>query len=218
MTITIPTGDLCGIVGDVLPFAFPKPDLPGINCVRLEWDGQMMHALSTDRYRIAISSWHPDDQPDQDVQEDLFSTPGGADEPWATILPLADAKDLVDNYKLPPKESFTALTVDHDRSSDRLKVARSRDTGYSALTQVIDGQLVDFPDVRKFLADTAPTGKVEQVVFTAKLLADFAKVRQRDAMALDFTGPDSLVHVSIGKRFAGAIMPVKLGADRDGAA
>lgn len=61
MTVTITTGDLCGLLLDVAPFAFPDDDLPDVNVIRLEWDGAMLHASATDTLRAARSSWHPDD-------------------------------------------------------------------------------------------------------------------------------------------------------------
>ncbi|WP_213451561.1 hypothetical protein [Rhizomonospora bruguierae] len=58
--ITIPTGELVGLLGDVVPFASPDKDMPNYNVVRLEWDGEMLHALTCDTIRIGWSSWHPD--------------------------------------------------------------------------------------------------------------------------------------------------------------
>lgn len=127
--ITIPTGDLTGVLGDVIPFAHRDDDLPTLSCVRLEWDGHTLHALTTDRYRIGWSQWHPDDEPDGESQDDLFTRWGGADDAWWIYLPLDDAKDVVAAYKLGPKEQRTPLTIEN--LDGQLKVVRSRDTGYS---------------------------------------------------------------------------------------
>jgi len=207
--ITIPTGDLTGILNDVIPFAFRDDDLPDVNCVRLEWDGDQLHALATDRYRIGWSTWDPTDEYEVEHQDDLFTQWGGADEPWAVTISLDDAKDLAAHYKLGPKERMVPLTI--DREPERLKVSRSRDTGYSAITTIMRDTFVSFPDIRQLLKDSAQTERVAGLSFNAKYLADFAKVRPRGPLDMQFTGKGKLAHVSIGARFTGAIMSV---ADR----
>ncbi|WBB94237.1 hypothetical protein [Verrucosispora sp. WMMC514] len=209
--ITIPTGELTGILADCIPFVFPDSDLPAINCVRVEWDGDMLHALATDRYRIAWSTWHPDDDPDIESQDDLFTTWGSADDPWTATITLDDAKELVKVFKLPAKEQRVPLTVEF--AGGQVTVRRDRDTGYTALRLDIPDQLAEFPDVRKLLADGDRVEPVPGLAFNAKYLADFGKVRQRAAMQLSFTGSKTLAHVAIGKRFTGAIMPVTEGAE-----
>ncbi|MBM0235923.1 hypothetical protein JNW88_00275 [Micromonospora sp. ATA32] len=76
--ITIPTGDLVGVLADVIPFAFPEDDLPHVNCVRLEWDGEMLHAEATDTLHAARSSWHPDDDRDGNTSQATLTNPLGA--------------------------------------------------------------------------------------------------------------------------------------------
>jgi len=213
--ITIPTGELTGIIADVLPFAHTDEELPAINAVRVEWDGQQLHALATDRVRIAISSWHPDDDPDEAVQEELFGRWGGADARWAASLPRADAKDLVDAYKLPAKEQRVPLTI--GLVVGQVRVVRTRDTGYSAITMAIrsDSEAVaGFPDVRKLLAANDTVEPVRGLAYTAKLLADFAKVRPRGPLELAFTGKHRATLVTIGSRFTGAIVPVRKESDQ----
>ena len=207
MTLTVPTWDLVGVIADCLPFASKDEEMPMLHGVRVEWDGERLHALATDRYRIAWSQWHPDDDPPTDTQDDLWTERGGADDPWSVFLHLDDATELVKVYKLPLKQSSTPLTVDMDTDRGRLTIKRDRDTGHSAITAVFDGQL---------LADNSALGEVDQAAFTAKYLADFAKVRCSGPMMMRFTGPDRLVHVSIGERFVGAIMPVRTGETADG--
>lgn len=209
--ITIPTGDLTGILADAIPFALQEDDLPIINCVRLHWDGKQLHAMSTDQFRIAISTWDPYDLPLQDTQDDLFTSWGSGDEPWSAILPLDDAKEIVKVFKLGPKEAQVPLTVDVDNG--RLKVARARETGHSAITSVMDTASWEFPDVRALLGKSDVVEEVRSLAYTAKFLADFAKVRPRGPMELTFTGTNGLTHVAIGSRFIGAIMPVRLAED-----
>ncbi|MFI5934747.1 hypothetical protein [Actinoplanes sp. NPDC051494] len=207
--ITIPTGDLTGVLGDVIPFVFPDDDLPDLHCVRLEWDGTMLHALSTDRFRMAVSSWHPDDEPDADVQDDMFVRWGGADDPWTATLTLEDAKELVKVFKLPPKKQRVPLTLDF--ANEQVTVRRDRDTGYTAVRLDVPDQLAQFPDIRKLLADSDRLKPITGLMFNAKFLADFGKVRPRAPMQLSFTGSTAITHVGIGKRFLGAIMPLREG-------
>jgi hypothetical protein len=202
--ITIPTGDLTGVLADVVNFAHPKADVGTLNCVRLDWDGEYLHATATDRIRLGISTWHPDDEPDDDGQDDLFSNWGGADNPWSILMPLDDAKDVISNYKLGPKEYRVPLTIDLHQGV--LKVERSRDTGHSRLVMQIQGVLDEYPNVREMLANNDRIEPVTGQKYTAKFLADFAKVRARGPLQLAFAA--GLTHVTIGKRFVGAICPL----------
>jgi hypothetical protein len=65
------------------------------------------------------------------------------------------------------------------------------------------------------LANHDAVTPVKEIAFTAKWLADFAKVRPRGPLELGFTGPESLVHVTVGNRFMGAITPVRRSADNE---
>lgn len=204
--ITIRTSDLVGTLADVTPFAASDKDVPDLNVIRLEWDGRMLHAQSTDRFRIGWASWSPDDEPEIEVQDDLFTNIGSGDNPWHCYIPLADAEHLVKTFKLPTKEAVVVpLTVDYDAQRGRVKVARSRTTGHSAIDIAIDTQSVEYPNLRELLAVADLPDVIDGITFTAKLLADFAKVRARGPLQLRFTRTQ-LVHVTIGERFVGAIV------------
>lgn len=206
MSITIPTGDFTGLLGDTIPFAFTDAEIPALHGVKLHWDGEMLHALTTDRYRIGISSWKPGDiDPGVDVQDDMFTEWGSGDEPWTCFLDLPDAVEMARVFKLPAKEMQTPLTVDYEADRRRLRVIRARETGHSAITIAAEHIDADFPDVRRLLASADQAMAKRTATFTAKLLADFAKVRPRGPMVMQFT-KRGLVHVSIGERFVGAIM------------
>ena len=206
--ITIPTSEFCGLLADVLPFACPDPEVPRINCVRVEWDGHQLHALSTDQFRIGWSRWEPGDLDEGGArQDDLFTSWGSADDPWSCCVQLDDAKELVSVFKLPPKEGVgVALTLDFHIDRGRLYVQRSRDTGYSAITVAVDPAIVEFPDVRKILAGKDALTPTVEVAYTAKYLADFAKVRPRGPLELRFA--ERMTLVTIGERFVGAVVPV----------
>ncbi len=202
----IPTGDLTGILADVIPFASPDDDLPMDNAVQLSWEAGMLHARATDRYRMACSGWHPDDEPLGEFQDDLFTKWGGGDDPWRAVLPLADAKAVVSAYKLGAKEQWVPLTVECDGT--QVKVVRSRDAGYSAITMVVQSLVGEAPDIPKMLANHDRIIPVAGLAYTAKWLADFAKVRPRGPLELTFTGATKATLVTIGSRFTGAITPV----------
>lgn len=213
MTLTISTADFVGLLGDTIPFAADDDETgPALNSINLVWDGDKLHTQATDRYRIAWSSWHPDDEPERDIQGDIFNQPGSGDDPWQILIPLDDAAHLIKTYKLPAKESYAPLTLDvHD---GQLTVKRHRDTGHPAITTVIDGRMDVFPDVQKMLSEADVVAKVDGVAFTAKMLADFSKVRPRGPFELRFTGGHSPALVTIGQRFVGAIQPVRLAEER----
>lgn len=208
--ICVPTSELCGVLSDAIPFASPDAELSAVNAVSLEWDGNTLHALATDRYRISWSKWSSDDDPDETAQDDMFTTWGGADgdEPWTALLWLADAKEIVNIFKLPPKLGRAPLTVECE--DQQVTVRRSRDTGHSAVAATFRTSDAQFPDIRKLLADSASVEDVSGLAFSAKFLADFAKVRPRGPLEMRFTGSTTLAHVTIGDRYTGAIMPVRL--------
>jgi hypothetical protein len=209
--ITVPTADLVGILSDVIPFAFADDDITDINCVRLEWDGLRLHALSTDRYRLALSTWEPGVvAPGEEVQDDLFTDWGSGDDPWAMTIALDEAKELVKVFKLGPKEGHTPITVDYDAMRWTAKVVRSRDTGHSAITVVVPDMRVEYPNLRALLAKNDALDAVTGADYNAKYMADFAKVRPFGPLCLRFA--EGFTHVSIGERFVGAIMPVKVGS------
>lgn len=205
MTIMIPTGDLTGILADCLPFASTDRDDEVRHAIRIEWDGTMLHAFSTDGVRAAWSAWTADDEHQTSHQEDLFTKWGGGDLPWSLTLAPADAKDLVTIFKLSGKEYYTPLVI--EETNGTLKVVRRRDSGHPALTAAMPDQFVSFPDIRKLLADNSVGDRVPSIAFSARQLADFAKVRPRGPLELTFTGQHKPVLVAIGSRFQGAIMP-----------
>jgi hypothetical protein len=210
--ITIPTGDFTGLLADVIPFADTDEQIPSTNCVCLEWVGAGLAALATDRYRIAISEWEPGDiGKDEAIQDDLFSDWGSGDDPWRTTIDLADAKELVKVFKLSEKEYSVPLTVDYEQPRARLTVKRDRNSGHSAITIVLETTEVEFPSVRALLGKNDTLEPVTSLGYSAKLLADFGKVRARGPLEMSFTGREGLTHVRIGERFVGAIMPVRIG-------
>jgi hypothetical protein len=214
VTIIVPTAEFVGLIGDVLAFAFAKPDLPHVHCVRFHWDGEMLHAAATDTLRAARSSWHPDDVDGNSDQDSLFTALGGADDPWTVIAGYPEAKELVNVYKLPAKEGRTPLTLDYNRGS--LRVIRTRDTGHQAITTVVESKAVDFPDVRKALDVEPQVEGVEAIHFVGQHLADLGSVRQRGPLRLTFAGLRRATRVTIGERFVATLNPDRVGEREHG--
>lgn len=211
--ITISTGDLLGVIGDAIPFALDDEEFPEVSNLRLEWDGDMLHATTTDLYRIGWASWHPDDDPDAGGQDNLLTEWGGADDPWAVYVSLANAKHLIKTYKLPFKRRRAPLEVEfveHLDSPSELIVRRRLWTGHTSITTVIEALLLDNPPKhpRDVLAAADTVTPAGQLVYNANWLADFAKVRARGPLELTITGETGPTLVTIGKRFVGAIKPM----------
>lgn len=195
--ITIPTAELVDTLSDVIPMADPDVDLPEVNCVRLEWDGDQLHALATDRWVIGWSTWSPHDG-------EGSTSWGGVDSPWAATIPLEAAKYLVKVFKLPKAGAWTPLALEHINPG-ALRVQRHRDTGHSAVVAVVRDVFEAFPDVRAELSKHDVIEPVAAVGVPAHDLARFAKVRPHGGMVLRFAR--ELVHVGIGGRFVGSVIP-----------
>ena len=208
MTITIPTGELTGLLNDVTPFALPDEDLPELSAVRLEWDGQVLHAFAHDLHRVAWSQWCPDDPPVDPEQQQLGVEWGGADDPWAITIALRDAKEIAAVFKVPNKERECPLGM-HYQADGRLKVARSRESSRSALTGIWEDTGLPFDNLRERLSRWDRLKAIRSIAFNAALLADFELVRPRGPLRLTFTGEEKPTLVEIGPRFCGAIMPIR---------
>lgn len=207
--ITIPSADLHGIIHDAHQLVSPDKDDEQGRSVHLYWDGSMMHAAVCTPFRAAMSSWHPDDDPDQDTQTELGVTLGGADEPWGIVLTHDDAKHLLANVKPPKHREYTPIEVEY--RDGIIIVTRRKQTRLPGFRLTIDGFGDDYepPDVSALVEKTlAGAQSTSTVAFNACLLADFGKVRQRGcAMRLILAGP--MAAVRIGERFAGAIGTVR---------
>lgn len=210
--ITIPAVEFTGLIGDVLSFALDDTDFPDLNCVRMAWDGELLHAQAHDGQHLAWSRWSADDDPDTDAQESLTDPWGGDDDPWAAVISHAHAKELASNYKVVKKLWWTPLSV--GQVDGNLRVVRNRLPGLMAITTTVDGQEVTFPDFDEVLTNHSAAESVRNLAFTAGHLAHFADVRPRGPLELTFTGNRGPALVRIGDRFTGAITPVRPAADR----
>jgi hypothetical protein len=208
--LTIPTGELVGTLQDVIPFAATDKELPAINAIRLEWDGDRLHAYATDHYVAGWATWHPDDDPvdppKEGVQDDLFADWGSGDTGWQATLPLPDVLELVKVYKLPAKVDRIPLEVTVE--FPKVTIRRRPADGHSAITTTFEARqgMDGFPDVRTLIGNPEPVPTPTDLLqVDAKRLAAFAKVRYHGPLRLyppDGAGP---VKVRIGDRFTGAL-------------
>jgi len=209
--ITIPTGELTGLLSDVLHFAFPEDDLPHVNCVRIEWDGDMLHAEATDTLHAARSSWHPDDIDGRDDQPTLTNPLGGDDDRWVVIAAYDDVKEAVKDYKLPSKEAGVPLTLVYDGMS--LTIRRSRDTGHTDKKITLEGRMVEFPPVGKLLDEPVQEVPVGNIRYSGAAVARVGQVRQRGLMHMTFGAQRT--RVTIGDRFVASLSPDRSGERRN---
>lgn len=208
--LTIPTAELVGLLSDVIPFAHTDKDLPDVNSVLLEWDGDRLHAQATDQYSAGWCTWDPDDdQPGGDndgpVQDDLFTEWGSDDLRWRVLITLADAAEAVKVFKLPAKEGRTPLHVAVEYN--RLTIKRGKETGHSAITCAYQTRLHHaVPDLEAaFVVFHTRVEPTRAVLFDAQRLAAFAKVRPHAPLELLAAGAGGTAVVHIGSRFTGAI-------------
>jgi len=208
MTLTIPTGDLVGILSDVLPFADPDKESPR-HAVRLWWDAAQLHAEAYSGPHWGRSTWDPDDQHFEEHQDSLITKWGSGDAPWSIVMELPDAKEIVKIYKLSGKGVYyTPLHLDN--LGGPLRIVRSADSGHSAINLVVSEVFDTWPRIDQVMQlGQQQWQAVDDLRVNAGLLASFGSVRQRDVMRVRFTGPDSPIHVTIGGRFIGAVMPYR---------
>lgn len=211
--LSIPTGELVGTLADVIPFASQHKELPMLNAVKVEWNGERLHAFATDRFVAGWSRWHPKDDPTADHEEGgqdgLFDDWGSADEPWSFVIPLADAAEIVKIFKLPLKVDRHPLEVDVEYP--RVTIRRRPGGSFKGITAQLDAAMgLQFPDVRKLLGEQPMSLLAgEHVCWDPLFLAKFAKVRWHGIAHFYVDGPERLTVVEIGDRFTGAIMPIR---------
>ncbi len=217
--LTISTADLLGILGDVIPFISPDKDDIQRRCVHLRWDGTMLHASATDQLRIAVSSWHPDDDPDHDVQPQIGVVPG-EDHPttWRALLSADDVNHLLKSAKPIKGLEDAPIFVTVDEAT--VVVERHKQPRLPGMRLTFDCLEHDFPDLRASLVEAAGHAEpVKEIAWNAVLMAAFAQVRQRGhAARWTFTGDRHPAVVEIGNRFVGSITTISDGRRRKAAA
>jgi hypothetical protein len=214
MAITIPACELVGLFTDTLPFALPEADFPAMHCIRIAWDGEMLHAQAHDGQHLAWSRWAPDDDPDDDAQESFLEPWGADDEPWETVISLPHAQEIAKTFKPGKKQLWVPLTLAFLKG-DRLRVTRDRIPGSTAIDLTVERvQGITFANFEDIVSRANQVEATRDIAFTAAHLAHFADVRPRGPMTIMFTADHGPALVTIGKRFTGAIQPVRIAAER----
>jgi hypothetical protein len=136
--LIIQTGEFVGMLKDVVGFAPNPKDAEYAAGVRLCWDGDLLHCEAADPIFgiCARSSWHPGDEPDEDVADSAAW--GANDEPWITNLGVDDAKYLIKVFAL--KNQLRGVPLHLTHGLDRqLRVVRPADpdTGTSAADHTV---------------------------------------------------------------------------------
>ncbi|HEY9474351.1 MAG TPA: hypothetical protein VIS06_10930 [Mycobacteriales bacterium] len=213
MTLTIPTRELVGALADVIPFASAIPDDYTLGRVLIEWDGETLHTMATDRYTVGWSRWNPDDAPvdgEEPAEDDLFTEWGeSADRTWSKQISLLDAKEIVKVYKLPAKAGGVPVLV--TAGFKTLTLDRKPESGHTAITMEFLSEPDErYPDVRAFIDTAEAMGEpVGQIMYNPRHLAAFDKVRPHGQFQRQFGGETKPTFVRIGERFTGLVMPVR---------
>lgn len=214
-TLTLPTRELVGLIGDVLPFASPDPDDSTWHRIVLRWDGSRLHALAGDGTRLAWMSWGPDDGDAPELPLDWGTARfADIDTSWELAILPENAKEIATKFKVATKLGEMPIRVIGD--NDSIVVERDADAdGSVSLKSValsrpwddnaprIDGVIGDIAE-RAAAPSAAP---LRSVAYSGYALADFCNpkvVRQRGPIVLVF-GPAS-TYVTIGRWFRGALV------------
>ena len=205
--IELPTFEFVGALNDVLPFASTEKDDPGYTVVRMDWTGEALFMMASNRhqhirYEVDGRQWH--NEPD--------------DDPYSVRIAASDAKMLAGAFKLPTKHSYASVGIavnSFSVSENLYRVTFSRDGSedYSRLALNVfgrgrpltesDPKETDIPEeIEKWKGVVAIQ---ERTAWSPKSLANFGKVERHGAIELEFlTGKDgSPVRVSAGPRFQG---------------
>jgi hypothetical protein len=206
--IELPTVEFVGALNDVIPFASTEKDDPAYNVIRLEWDGETMYTLASNRHqhiRYEIDSRMWQNEPDM--------------APYSVRIALADAKMLASAFKLPTKHSYASVGIavnTFSPSENLYRVTFSRDGSpdYSRLALNVFGrgkplgldEDLKEVDIHSELAGWAgAVAEQEHTAWSPKSLANFGKVERHGAILMEFmtTKDGGAVRVSSGPRFQG---------------
>lgn len=185
------------VINAVLAHASTNTDLPVINAVRLELDGDRLLAVATDRYTIAICRASLTDWDDKAKKV----------KPQAGSLRSADVKRVLDFLKPHRKDVATWKLTDTS-----LTVTVS---GASLTVPTADENFPNWRIVLGSVLDHAPEPG-QQMGFTPRIVSHFqrsADALGELAMTWQFVSLLKPVIVRIGDEFLGLLMPCRLPDD-----
>jgi hypothetical protein len=205
--IELPTMEFVGALNDVIPFASTEKDDPGYAVVRMDWTGEGLFLMASNRHqhvRYETDSRIWQNEPD--------------DDPYSVRIPLSDAKMLASAFKLPTKHSYVTVGIAVNSFSVgenlyRVTFSREGADDYSRLALNVfgrgrpmtdaDPKETDIPEeIAKWQGVVASR---EVTAWSPKSLANFGKVDRHGAILLEFLkdSDGAPVRVSSGPRFVG---------------
>ena len=212
--IELPTMEFVGALNDVIPFASTEKDDPGYSVVRMDWTGDGLFLMASNRHqhvRYETDSRIWQNEPD--------------DDPYSVRIPLSDAKMLASAFKLPTKHSYVTVGIAVNSFSVgenlyRVTFSREGSDEYSRLALNVfgrgrpmtdaDPKETDIPEeIAKWKGVVASR---EVTAWSPKSLANFGKVDRHGAILLEFLkdSDGSPVRVSSGPRFEGIAYQARL--------
>jgi hypothetical protein len=184
------------VIGAVLPHTSPAHELPMLNSVRLELDGDRLLTVASDRYSLAVcraslKEWDKEAKPVKDTTASVR-----VDDVKRLLAFLRPQRKFAATWKL----TAATLTV-------------SFAGGPSLTVRTADGE--NFPEWRAIFVDTAAR-KPEpgaRMGFTPRVVEHFhrsAKVLGEPTETWHFVSPLKPVIVRVGEDFLGLLMPCSL--------
>jgi hypothetical protein len=213
--ITISTGDLLGLLTDVMPLATDSKDSPQYG-VLLEWDRANLRAHATNGGLTAgVSSWNPDDRAIYVAPDEFAYVPGPSwdeQEPtWRVFIAMPDVAEIVKTFKLPAKFLWIPLNVKANDAGTVLVVERSREYGKTQHLMTVQptGTEAAVPDIDAMVeGHLRHQLAVNRVGVWGHRIAAFANASRRGPLDLTFTNAGPVV-VRVGDRFAGTLTAEK---------
>jgi DNA polymerase III sliding clamp (beta) subunit (PCNA family) len=192
---TMTATDLHRVLHNAVLFTAPnKVNIPMISAVRLEFSGDQVLSVATDRFVLGVSH--------ADYTGEEFDVLIGRDDA-DRIAKLAKTKPTTRNYGEPPR----SVAIEHDGNT----ITFTFTTGEALTINTLDCQ---FPKFRQLLPSETdePASPAYTAVDPARL-AQFTKVvphsDDEHGMSVTLTKPERPVMVQVGDHFVGALMPVK---------
>lgn len=205
-SITISVSRLRAVLEPVLAMVGTDDMLPVLRCVQLNSDGVRLTTVSTDRFRIGVSTEPLDTEVDQ--------------VPGQIAVPATDLRRILTMFKgdryNDPQINLMAFT---DKRHVRILAVKNTETlaGLPTLQLQVMLPEVTYPEgMIKLVREACASREVDQapIGVNAALLASF-KFAVRDGLSLRLhPGPDRKpLGITCGEHFAGALMPRRLTSD-----
>jgi hypothetical protein len=204
--ITIPTTELIGCIGDVLPIAGDNKESETWG-IKIDWDGEALRFAAYDILIGGQVEWTPGEGLESEDETGELIDWGGEDAPWQTFIHADQAKEIVKLFKLPAKLAFVPVRLKCSPTGNQLTVERV-DSPHADRVLTIPG----FPEVAlnrfPLMSDKGPLPNVipaAKLFFSNALLGAFGPVRSHGVMCVTAGDASEPVEIWIGNRFSGFI-------------